>query len=441
MRKRLKVHITSLGCEKNLVDAEALAGSLKSGHIEIVSEPEAANCVIVNTCGFIQSAKEESIDAILEAAEMKKKGLLDKVIVAGCLSARYTHELPLELPEVDSFFGTEKFNDIAAYLGNKHSISMDRVYSKRILSGQPHSAYLKISEGCDHHCSFCAIPSIRGQHRSRTPEQIIEEAEMLAANGARELILIAQDSTYWGRDLANRQTINDLLNELEKIHELRWLRVMYLYPQTIPKGYFQRMAQSEKHLAYADIPLQHASSRMLKLMRRGGSRQQLHKLLATMRQHVPEITIRTTFIVGHPGETEADFAELLAFIEEEKLHRVGAFTFSPEENTHSYTMDETVSEDVKNQRYAMLMETQRHISQAHNEAQVGREMEVIIDEVERSRKLAFGRSRADAPDIDNEIMLHKPEDIHLEKGSFVRAKITSAFEYELVGDYLCTLSR
>jgi ribosomal protein S12 methylthiotransferase len=345
------------------------------------------------------------------------------------------------LPEVDSFFGTEKFNDIAAYLGNKHSISMDRVYSKRILSGQPHSAYLKISEGCDHHCSFCAIPSIRGQHRSRTPEQIIEEAEMLAANGARELILIAQDSTCWGRDLANRQTINDLLNELEKIHELRWLRVMYLYPQTIPKGYFQRMAQSEKHLAYADIPLQHASSRMLKLMRRGGSRQQLHKLLATMRQHVPEITIRTTFIVGHPGETEADFAELLAFIEEEKLHRVGAFTFSPEENTHSYTMDETVSEDVKNQRYAMLMETQRHISQAHNEAQVGREMEVIIDEVERSRKLAFGRSRADAPDIDNEIMLHIPEDIHLEKGSFVRAKITSAFEYELVGDYLCTLSR
>ncbi len=432
-RKREKIHITTLGCEKNLVDSEAMAGYLDKKHFAVTEDPEDADTIIINTCGFIKPAKEESIDAILEAVELKKEGKVKKVLVAGCMAARYMKQLKPELPEVDAFFGTEDYRNIAEYLGQTHSESIDKIYSRRDLSGPTHFGYIKISEGCSHRCSFCAIPIMRGRHRSRTIEDILSEAEMLVSRGAKELILIAQDSTYWGKDLKEELNILHLLAELEKNPSLQWLRVMYLFPNTIPDGYFEYMRDSEKLLHYVDIPLQHASTGMLKKMRRGGTRKSLEKLITGIRDTVEDIVIRTTFIVGHPGETEADFEELLDFVEKMEFNRVGAFVYSDEEGTFSYRQEEKVPEGVASTRYDLLMEKQSDISLTHNEKWIGREIDIIVDDYIEDRKTLVGRSYGDAPEIDNEVLIEGVDEGQHYTGKIIRVKISDAGFYELFG--------
>jgi len=433
-KRRQKIHITTLGCEKNLVDSEAMTGYLNADKFEIIDSPENAEIVIINTCGFIQPAKEESIDAILEATELKKQGSIKKVLVAGCMSQRYKDEMIKELPDVDAFFGTEDYRNIASYLGQTHLDSIDKIYSRRNLTGPKHFAYLKISEGCDHECSFCAIPLMRGKHRSRSLEHILEEAKMLADAGARELILIAQDSTYWGKDLNNGQTITDLVSALEKIEAIQWIRVMYLYPNTIPPDYFDFMKNSQKLLNYVDIPLQHASGKMLKLMRRGGNKNSLEDLIVSIRNKVENIVIRTTFIVGHPGETEADFEELLDFIGRIKFNRIGAFLYSDEDHTASFEQKEKVPDDIKSERYNRLMEKQQEISLELNSKLRGKIVDVIMDEFLEESATLIGRSYGDAPEIDNEVIIENCPDGKARIGEIFSIKITDVETYELFGN-------
>jgi ribosomal protein S12 methylthiotransferase len=431
MAKKEKVHITTLGCEKNLVDSEAMVGNLDKERFEIVSEPTDSDIVIVNTCGFIQSAKEESIDAILEAEQLKKDGTIQKVIVTGCMSERYKDDLVTEIEGVDAFFGTEDFAAVAGYLGQSYSESIEKIYSKRNLSGPTHFAYLKISEGCDHECSFCAIPGMRGKHRSRSIASLVSEASMLAANGAKELILIAQDSTYWGRDLGEKQDITHLLSALEAIAGIEWIRIMYLYPNTIPKSFAAYLAGSNKVLPYIDIPLQHASANMLKLMNRGGNRKYLEGVIRHLRENIPNLVVRTTFIVGHPGETDADFNELLAFIKDMRFNRVGAFRYSEEDGTPSASLRNKVSPAQAQERYNALMAAQQDISLTQNEAMTGKRFKVLIDRYDEKGKILTGRTYADAPEIDNEVIFENIENGESLVGKFVEADIKSAAEYEL----------
>ena len=434
MRERIKkIHITTLGCEKNLVDSEAMAGYLNKKQFEICDKPEESDIIIINTCGFIKAAEEESIDAILEAGELKKAGQVKKVLVAGCMSVRYKEQLSLELPEVDAFFGTEDYKKIAGYLGQTHLESIEKIYSKRNLSGPRHYGYMKISEGCDHECSFCAIPLMRGKHRSRSLETLIDEANMLVSNGAKELVLIAQDSTYWGRDINDNLSVINLLQKLEEISELQWIRLMYLYPNSIPAGYIEYMRSSEKLVPYVDIPLQHASSKMLKLMERGGSRKSLIRLIENFRKHIENIVIRSTFIVGHPGETESDFNELLEFIHAVKFNRVGAFTYSDEDSTRSSLLKGKVTDPVKVERYNRLMETQQKISLNHNLKMVGRKYDILIDNYDPIGKVMIGRTYGDAPEIDNEVLIEGIQDAEKYIGTFVNTEIIDAQPYELFG--------
>ena len=434
MRERIKkIHITTLGCEKNLVDSEAMAGYLNKKQFEICDKPEESDIIIINTCGFIKAAKEESIDAILEAGELKKAGKVKKVLVAGCMSVRYKEQLSLELPEVDAFFGTEDYKKIAGYLGQTHLESIEKIYSKRNLSGPRHYGYMKISEGCDHECSFCAIPLMRGKHRSRSLETLIDEANMLVSNGAKELVLIAQDSTYWGRDINDNLSVINLLQKLEEIPELQWIRLMYLYPNSIPAGYIEYMQSSEKLVPYVDIPLQHASSKMLKLMERGGSRKSLIRLIENFRKHIENIVIRSTFIVGHPGETESDFNELLEFIHAVEFNRVGAFTYSDEDNTRSSLLSRKVADPVKEERYNRLMEAQQEISLKHNLKMVGRKYDILIDNYDPIGKVMIGRTYGDAPEIDNEVLIEGIQNAEKYIGTFVNTEIIDAQPYELFG--------
>lgn len=432
--KKKKIHITTLGCEKNLVDSEALAGYLMNDQYSICESPEDSEIIIINTCGFIKAAKEESIDAILQAGELKKSGKVKKIIVAGCMSAKYSKDMIQSLPEVDAFFGAEDYENIAGYLGLTHAESIEKIYSKRNLSGPRHYAYLKISEGCDHLCSFCSIPQMRGKHRSRTLENILAEARMLAENGAKELILIAQDSTYWGKDIYKKRSITKLLGELEKIDAIKWIRVMYLYPNSIPADYFDHMRESEKLLHYVDIPLQHASTKMLKIMGRGGNSAYLYKLIEQMRNKVEDIVLRTTFIVGHPGEEEKDFEELIKFIKNIQFNRVGAFQYSAEEDTISASMSGIVADQVMQQRYNTLMEIQQNISLKHNRKLIDKKLEIFIDQNDPDSRVLSGRTYGDAPEIDNEVIIENYKK-DVSPGSFIKVKIVDAHPYELIGTY------
>jgi len=418
-----------MGCAKNLVDSEVILTQLNGNNIQASHETdEGANVVIINTCGFIDSAKQESIDTILQYAEAKENGHIDKLFVTGCLSERYKDDLIKEIPSVDAFFGTR---EVPALLRKFKADYKVELLGERIISTTSHFAYLKISEGCDRPCSFCAIPLMRGKHVSRTIESLVEEATNLAAKGVKELLIIAQDSTYYGLDLYGKRALADLLTALADIKGIEWLRLHYAFPSGFPEDVLEVMASNPKICNYLDIPLQHGSSKMLKAMRRGIDSAKTKDLLNKIRQQVPGIAIRTTLIVGYPGETEDDFNEMLNFVKESRFDRLGVFTYSHEENTHAYDFEDDVPEDVKQERANIVMAMQEEISFDLNQQKIGNEYKVLFDRLEGGTY--FGRTEFDSPEVDNEVLIDA-NDNYLRIGDFVTVKITGASDFDLTAE-------
>lgn len=428
--KRTKVNIVTMGCSKNLVDSEVLLTQLRGNGIDAVHESgdDDANVVVINTCGFIDNAKQESIDTILRYVDAKEEGIVDKVYVTGCLSQRYKDDLEKEIPEVDAWFGTR---DLSRMLKVFKANYKHELVGERILTNPSHYAYLKISEGCDRPCSFCAIPLMRGGHISRPIEELVLEAKNLAKNGTKELLLIAQDSTYYGLDLYKKRNLADLLKNLSDVDGIEWIRLHYAFPAGFPMDALDVMAERSNICKYIDIPLQHGSSRMLQLMRRGTTREKTEQLIDTLREKVPGIAIRTTMIAGHPGETQQDFEELLTFVGKSRFDRMGVFTYSHEENTHSHTMPDDVPDEVKQQRLEEIMELQQGISLELNSGKVGKTFNVLVDRKEGGNFI--GRTEFDSPEVDNEVIIESPGD-YLRIGDFVNVKINSATEFDLTGE-------
>ncbi|MGI8542982.1 MAG: 30S ribosomal protein S12 methylthiotransferase RimO [Aridibacter sp.] len=446
-----KVGFVSLGCPKNLVDSEVMMGQLKDAGYEITNSADDADTVVVNTCGFIESAKEESIEAILEATSLKSQGKAKKVIVAGCLVERYRDDLMKELPEVDAFIGTsqldkiidatekdsKEFNEIALKpIGNKTATYLYDEYTPRLRATESHTAFIKIAEGCDRPCAFCSIPSMRGSFRSRRFGSIMKEAQILAEQGVKEIVLIAQDSSRYGEDLGDIDGLAILINELCKIEKLNWVRVMYTFPTHISKGFLEAIANNEKAVKYLDMPLQHASRNMLKAMKRGGTRESLERLIKRVRDAVPNIAIRTTFIVGYPGETEEDFDELMKFIKNCKFDNIGVFTYSDEEGTPAYDLENKVPFEVAEKRRKKLMKAQAKISKKNNKKKVGKTFKIMFEGVsEQSELLWQGRLEGQAQEIDGQILINDaPEDFLPISGKLVNVRITEAHNYDLVGE-------
>lgn len=427
--RNTKVNIVTLGCSKNQVDSEVLLTQLRGNGIETVHETQAddSNVVIINTCGFIDNAKQESIDTILRYVDAKQDGIVDKVYVTGCLSQRYANDLEKEIPEVDAWFGTR---DLSRILKTFKADYKQELVGERILTNPSHYAYLKISEGCDRPCSFCAIPLMRGGHVSRPMEELVLEAKNLARAGTRELLLIAQDSTYYGLDLYRKRRLADLLKSLSDVDGIEWIRLHYAFPAGFPLDVLDVMAERSNICKYLDIPLQHGSSEMLQLMRRGTTREKTEQLLDTIRQRVPGIAIRTTMIVGHPGETQQNFENLLDFVEKARFERLGVFTYSHEENTHAHTMEDTVSEEEKQARLEQVMELQQGISLELNQQKVGKTFKVLIDRKEGGQYI--GRTEFDSPEVDNEVIVDSPSE-YLRSGDFTEVRIESATEFDLSG--------
>ncbi len=425
--KKVKVNIVTLGCSKNVVDSEVLLTQLRGNGIaaEHESVRDDARVVIINTCGFIDNAKQESVDTILRYVDAKQEGLVDKVYVTGCLSQRYKDDLEKEIPEVDAWFGTR---DLARLLKQFKADYKQELVGERILTSPAHYAYLKISEGCDRPCSFCAIPLMRGRHISRPMEELVKEAQNLARQGTRELLLIAQDSTYYGLDLYKKRALADLLNRLADVEGIAWIRLHYAFPSGFPTDVLDVMASRSNICRYLDIPLQHASTRMLQLMRRGITREKTEALLQTIREKVPGIAIRTTLITGHPGETEADFNEMMEFVEAQRFERLGVFTYSHEENTHSFTMNDDVPPEIKQQRADAVMALQERISGELNRQKVDQTLKVLIDRKEGAWYV--GRTEFDSPEVDNEVLVESPDN-YLRIGDFTTVKITDATEFDL----------
>ncbi len=428
-----KINVITLGCPKNIVDSENLMGLLDINHFKLTNDARESDVIIINTCGFINEAKEESIQTILEALELKKEDPAKKVFVAGCLTQRYRKEIEKEIPEVDAIFGTEEYGQILKALGKGHA-ALDNLQRTRLISTPRHYAYLKISEGCNHTCGFCAIPAIRGKHHSKPIEQLTDEAQRLVENGVKEIIIVSQDTSYYGKDLYGRQAITDLLEKLEAIPDLQWIRPLYWYPTNFPLSVLELMQQSDKLVHYLDLPIQHISERMLRLMRRGDTRESIIRLLKTARKMVPDITLRTTVIVGHPGEQEADFEELLRFAKEIEFDRLGSFTYSDEDGTASYLLPDKVEESVAKERQQALMEQQSEISLQKNQQFIGKELTVLIDELDSVQNIYTGRTYRDAPEIDNEVIIQNAESKAGLTGSMQRVKIIDATEYELYGE-------
>jgi ribosomal protein S12 methylthiotransferase len=428
--KQTKVNIVTLGCSKNLVDSEVLLTQLRGNGIDAVheSKEDDANVVVINTCGFIDNAKQESIDTILRYVDAKEEGIVDKVYVTGCLSQRYKDDLEKEIPEVDAWFGTR---DLSRMLKVFKANYKHELVGERILTNPSHFAYLKISEGCDRPCSFCAIPIMRGGHISRPMEELVLEARNLAKGGTKELLLIAQDSTYYGLDIYKKRNLAELLKKLSDVEGIEWIRLHYAFPTGFPMDALEVMAERSNICKYIDIPLQHASSRMLQLMRRGTTRQKTEELLRTIREKVPGIAIRTTMIAGHPGETEQDFQELLDFVEKSRFDRMGVFSYSHEENTHSYSMPDDVPTEIKQQRLEEVMELQQGISLELNTNKIGNTYKVLVDRKEGGNFI--GRTEFDSPEVDNEVIIESPAE-YLRMGDFVNVKITSATEFDLTGE-------
>lgn len=429
--KRTKVNIVTLGCSKNQVDSEVLLTQLRGNGIEAVHESASddSRVVVINTCGFIDNAKQESIDTILRYVDAKEEGLVEKVYVTGCLSQRYKEDLKKEIPQVDAWFGTR---DLSRLLKQFNADYKQELVGERILTNPGHYAYLKISEGCDRPCSFCAIPLMRGGHVSRPIEELVKEATNLARQGTKELLLIAQDSTYYGLDLYKKRNLAELLSRLTEVEGIEWIRLHYAFPAGFPMDALDVMAQQPKICKYLDIPLQHGSTRMLKLMRRGISREKTEELLQTIREKVPGIAIRTTLIAGHPGETAEDFEEMMGFVERSRFDRLGVFTYSHEENTHSYTMKDDVPAATKEERMEAIMELQQGISQELNQAKVGRTLKVLVDRTEGGQFV--GRTEFDSPEVDNEVIISSSEYVRL--GDFCDVTITTASEFDLSGEVL-----
>lgn len=427
--KKDKVNIVTLGCAKNLVDSEVLLTQLTGNSIDVSHEAtnDNANIVVINTCGFIDNAKQESIDTILQYAEAKDNGAIDKLYVTGCLSQRYKDDLENEIPQVDAFFGTR---ELPALLKKFKADYKHELVGERIITTSSHYAYLKIAEGCDRPCSFCAIPLMRGKHVSRPMEELVLEAKNLAKNGVKELLIIAQDSTYYGLDIYKKRNLAELLDKLADVEGIEWIRLHYAFPTGFPLDVLDVMAKRDNICNYLDIPLQHGSTNMLSKMRRGTTREKTEQLLATIREKVPGITIRTTLIAGHPGETEEDFQELLDFVEKSRFERLGIFSYSHEENTHAHTFEDDVSEEVKQERSNAVMDLQASISGEINQQKIGKTFKVLIDRKESGNFI--GRTEYDSPEVDNEVIIDA-EKHYLRIGDFVNIKIESATEFDLYG--------
>lgn len=420
-----KVSVITLGCSKNTVDSERLMRQIQLNDIELTDDPNKAETVIINTCGFIEAAKEESINTILNAVSMKNKKKIKKVIVAGCLSERYKEQLTQEIPEVDVYFGTENYDGIIKELGGNLKREL---LGERLLSTPSYTAYLKISEGCDHPCSFCAIPLMRGLHKSKPMEDLIKEAEFLAANNTKELILIAQDTTDYGKDIYGKKKLSELITKLSNIKGIEWIRLMYAYPSKFPDDVIEVIKNNPKVCKYVDIPLQHISDDVLKSMRRGVTADRTKKLIEKLREEIPDITLRTTFIVGYPNETEKDFNELCDFVKETKFDRIGTFTYSVEENTSSFILGDPISAEEKERRKNVLMEIQREISLSKNESFMGKVLKVLVEAVEGD--FYIGRSYRDAPEVDGEVLI-KRANAELKIGDFCFVKVDDFDEYDL----------
>ena len=428
MKTREKVSVITLGCSKNIVDSERLLRQLQANNLDLKQNPSEADTVIINTCGFIEAAKEESVNTILNAVANKNSGLTKRVFVAGCLSQRYKNDLQKEIPEVDLFFGTEDYENIVNELGGELKKNL---LGERLVSIPSHSAYLKISEGCDHPCSFCAIPIMRGLHRSKPIEDLVREAEYLAKNNTKELVLIAQDTTDYGKDLYFERNISKLVTRLSEIEGIEWIRLMYAYPSRFPDNLIDEIKNNPKVCNYIDIPLQHISDKILKSMQRGITGKQTRNLLTKLRERIPDLVLRTTFIVGYPGETEEDFKELCGFAEEFKFEKMGTFTYSMEESTASYKLGDPIPDEVKKERRAALMEIQREISTEKNKELLGRKLKVLIDAIEGD--FYIGRSYRDAPEVDGEVLIPvKNGTVSL--GNFYDVKVYDSNEYDLFAE-------
>ncbi|UNY97416.1 30S ribosomal protein S12 methylthiotransferase RimO [Zhouia spongiae] len=424
--KKNKINVVTLGCSKNVYDSEVLMGQLKANGKEVVHEEE-GNIVVINTCGFINNAKEESVNTILEYVQKKEEGIVDKVFVSGCLSERYKPDLEKEIPDVDQYFGTSDLPVLLKALGADYK---HELVGERLTTTPKNYAYLKIAEGCDRPCSFCAIPLMRGAHKSTPVEDLVKEAEKLAQKGVKELILIAQDLTYYGLDLYKKRCLADLLKALVKVDGIEWIRLHYAFPTGFPMDVLEVMKEEPKVCNYIDIPLQHIADPMLKSMRRGTTQAKTTRLLQDFRVAVPEMAIRTTLIVGYPGETEEDFQTLKDWVKEMRFERLGCFTYSHEENTHAYKLTDDVPEEVKQQRAAEIMDIQSQISWELNQEKIGKTFRCIIDRKEGTHFV--GRTAFDSPDVDNEVLIDATKH-YVRVGEFIDVKIEEASDFDLYG--------
>ncbi len=430
--KKDKVNIVTLGCAKNLVDSEVILTQLRGNKIDVEHESTKndSNIVIINTCGFIENAKQESIETILKYAEAKEEGLIEKVYVTGCLSHRYKDDLAREIPNVDDYFGTM---DLKQLLARFKADYKHELLGERVTTTNSHYSYLKISEGCDRPCSFCAIPLMRGKHVSKPIEELVKEASNLAAKGTKELLLIAQDSTYYGLDLYKKRNLSELLLRLSDVEGIDWIRLHYAFPTGFPLDILDVMNERSNICNYLDIPLQHGSTAMLQRMRRGTTREKTTELIATIREKVPDIALRTTMIAGHPGETEEEFEQMLDFIEETRFDRLGVFGYSHEEDTHAFTYADDVPEEVKQERVEAVMELQEGISMELNAKKVGTQQRVLIDRKEGG--YFIGRTEYDSPEVDNEVLIDAQEN-YLRIGDFVDVNITGSEAFDLYGQVI-----
>ena len=423
-----KLNLISLGCAKALVDSELLLGSLQSEDFTITKEPQEADTIVINTCGFLNIAREESIETILQASELKTTGNLKQLVVMGCLSERYPEELSKEIPEVDRFFGSNDHKQIISFLTGKDYAKEDPLFYRSLMTPS-HYAYIKIAEGCDNGCSFCSIPIMRGLQKSRTIDSVIWEAEKLVENGVKELLVIAQDSTSYGWDLKPKVYLNDLIKSLNNLN-VDWIRLHYAHPAHLSQRIIEELANSDKVCSYLDMPIQHSSDKILKSMRRGLGQTGIRDRINSLRKLVPDIRIRTTLIVGYPGEEDEDFKQLYDFVDEMKFDRLGVFTYSEEEGTLAEDMDDNVPKKIKDERKSIIMDLQANISASKNEKMVGKTYKVLVDKC--GETVSVGRTEYDSPEIDNIVQIKSP----VKKGEFVNVKIESSNEFELIGSPL-----
>ncbi|VTP86228.1 30S ribosomal protein S12 methylthiotransferase RimO [Sphingobacterium daejeonense] len=426
-----RVNVVTLGCSKNIHDSEVLMGQLKGNQMEVVHEAsniQANDIVVINTCGFIDNAKQESIDTILQFSELKDQGKVNKVIVTGCLSERYKPELQSEIPSVDAFFGTNDLPELLSTIGADYR---HELLGERLLTTPSHFSYFKIAEGCNRPCSFCAIPLMRGKHVSKSIDDLVKEAKFLASNGTKELILIAQDLTYYGLDIYGKRNLSDLLRHLSDVEGIDWIRLQYAYPSGFPMDILDAMNERSNICNYLDMPLQHISDSMLKSMRRGTTKQKQIDLVNQIRDKVPNIALRTTLICGYPGETEQDFQEMLEWVEETRFDRLGCFTYSHEEKTHAYDLNDDVPEEVKQDRVDQIMEVQQGISYDINQEKVGKTFKVLVDRVDGD--YFIGRTEFDSPEVDNEVVLEAKNN-YARIGDFVQVKVDRAEDFDLYGN-------